>query len=503
MSQPQLTGWLTVDFRAVNLATLLREHATRRSGQVALRTKENSWTWSELDAMVDRSAAALLAVGATKVAIVLPNTIDFVVALLGSMRAGLLAIPVNPGFTERELRHVLTDSGADLVIDTDHPLPLGGEVGELPKDASEDHVPEDHVPEHHVPEEAVALLLYTSGTEGAPKGAMLTHRALIANHRQIAEIKPPIMSADDIALLALPLFHAYGLNSGLGAVLWYGACGVLSQESDPLATAGLIALHRITVVVGVPSMYHAWSELPNAPELLRSLRLAVCGAAPLDPAVAEVFTERTGVTVHIGYGLTETAPVLTSTLASSTIKPGSIGRPIPGVSLKLVNAFGEAVDDDPGYSSEDEGEIVVRGDNLFVGYWPDRRGGPGADGWWPTGDVAYADADGDLFIVDRIGALIIVNGFNVYPAEVEHVLMAHPAVAEAAVLGVPDPATGHAVHAYVVADGSDGAVTEDDLRAHCAANLARFKRPATIEFVAELPHSAIGKVRKKLLRDEP
>lgn len=451
-----------------------------------MRTKEKSWTWSELDGLVDRSASALISAGATKVAIVLPNTIEFVLALLGAMRAGLPAIPVNPGFTERELRHVLTDSGADLVVDLDHPLTLDARasVAEMPEAGAD----------------SIALLLYTSGTEGAPKGAMLTHGALIANHRQIAEIKPPIMSESDVVLLALPLFHAYGLNTGLGAVIWYGACGILSTESDPVATAGLVALHRITVSVGVPPMYRAWSELPNAVELLRSLRLAVCGAAALDPADAARFAQRTAINVHIGYGLTETAPVLTSTLVSGSIKPGSIGKPLPGVSLKLVNAFGEMSDDDPGYGAEDEGEIVVRGDNLFAGYWPDRRGGPGPDGWWRTGDVAYADADGDLFIVDRIGELIIVNGFNVYPAEVEQVLAAHPAVAEAAVVGVADPATGHAVHAYVVR--ADGNLTEAQLQAHCAANLARFKRPSVIEFVDELPHSAIGKVRKKLLREQ-
>jgi long-chain acyl-CoA synthetase len=328
---------------------------------------------------------------------------------------------------------------------------------------------------------------------------MLTHRALIANHRQLAQINPPIMSVDDIVLLALPLFHAYGLNSGLGAVLYYGACGVLESEFDQVGTAGLVALHRVTVAIGVPPMYHAWSELPNAGELLRSLRLAVCGAAALDPAVAAAFTAKTGVDVHIGYGLTETAPVLTSTLASESIKPGSIGKPIPGVSLKLVNTYGDVSDDDPGYSSDDEGEIVVHGDNLFLGYWPDRHGGPDEQGWWHTGDVAYADADGDLFIVDRIGELIIVNGFNVYPAEVEQVLASHPSVAEAAVVPVPHPTSGHAVYAYVVPDAE---VTAEELAAHCAANLARFKCPATIEFVEELPHSVIGKVRKKLLRNE-
>jgi long-chain acyl-CoA synthetase len=304
------------------------------------------------------------------------------------------------------------------------------------------------------------------------------------------------MTADDTVLLALPMFHAYGLNTGLGAVLYYGACGVFEPDFDPLGTAGLIRLNRVTVVTGVPAMYQAWAALPNASELLGSLRLAVCGAAALDPAVAAKFTERAGVVVHIGYGLTETAPVVTSTVMSETVKPGSIGRPIPGVELKLVNTYGVALDEHPGFT-EDPGEIVVRGDTLFAGYWPDRRGGPDADGWWATGDVAYADADGDLFIVDRIGELIIVNGFNVYPAEVEQVLRAHPKVFEAAVVGAPDPQTGHAVHAYVV-----GAATEAELAAHCAENLARFKCPSRFELVSELPYSAIGKVRKTLLKDE-
>lgn len=458
---------------------------------------QDSWTWTELDRLVDRAAAALLASGATKVAIALPNTLDFVVTLLGAVRAGLIAVPVNPGFTARELRYVLADSGAELLVGSQRVLAQASEaVPAAVESLSLDH-DADAFPD--VSDEQVAVLLYTSGTEGSPKGAMLTHRALIANHRQLARITPPIMTSDDIVLLVLPLFHAYGLNSGLGAVLWYGACGVLEPEFDPVGTAGLIALHRVTVAVGVPPMYLAFNELPNAGELLRSLRLAVCGAAALPPDSAARFTSLTGVTVHIGYGLTETAPVLTSTLASGSVKPGSIGVAIPGVELRLVNPYGEVSEDEPGYNEDDPGEIVVRGENLFLGYWPDRHGGPSPDGWWPTGDVAYADADGDLFIVDRIGELILVNGFNVYPAEVEQVLAAHPSVVEAAVVGVPHPATGHSVHAYVVrADG----VSESELSAHAAANLAKFKCPTTIEFVKELPHSVIGKVRKRLLEEQ-
>jgi long-chain acyl-CoA synthetase len=210
--------------------------------------------------------------------------------------------------------------------------------------------------------------------------------------------------------------------------------------------------------------------------------------------------------VHQGYGLTETAPVLTSTLASTTVKPGSIGRAIPGVELQLIDASGEPVgpdedqDDEVGGSPGTEpGEIVVRGANLFSGYWPDGADGPTADGWWATGDVAYADGDGDLFLVDRIGELILVSGFNVYPHEVEQVLVSHPDVVEAAALGMPNEQTGQTVKAFVVrVEGST--LTPADLIAYAERNLARFKCPTEIEFVASLPHSATGKVRKAALR---
>jgi long-chain acyl-CoA synthetase len=248
-----------------------------------------------------------------------------------------------------------------------------------------------------------------------------------------------------------------------------------------------------------------------------SVRVAVCGAAPLEPAVAARFTEITGHPVHVGYGLTETAPVLTSTLVSGAAKAGSIGRPLPGVELRLVDPDGVDLwrdgtavpDDDPDEldlsdvaPGTDPGQIAVCGANLFAGYWPDGRDGPDADGWWATGDVAYADEDGDLFLVDRLGELILVNGFNVYPHEVELVLDAHPGVAESAVLGVPHPRTGETVRAYVVpAPGLP--VTGEELLAHCARNLARFKCPTAVEFVDALPHSAIGKVRKTQLRPAP
>ncbi|WP_091611444.1 AMP-binding protein [Micromonospora mirobrigensis] len=514
---------------APNLADRLRRVAAERGEHPALIGRDRTLTWSELDAAVDAVAAALAPTGPTdtpgRVAIALPNSVDFVLGYLGALRAGLVAVPVNPGLTAPELRHVLADSGAATLICAPAVRDrVAGIAAELPALTAVHTTPPAAPGDRSRPfprrgGEDLAVLLYTSGTEGHAKGAMLSHRALTANHEQIARITPPVVGPDDTVLLALPLFHAYGLNSGLGAVLHHGATGVLVDEPGAGGALDLLVRHPVSVLVGVPSMFLAWStaEAGALGAAMRSVRVAVCGAAPLAPAVAARFTEATGHPVHVGYGLTETAPVLTSTLVDGEPRPGSIGRPLPGVELRLVGPDGvdlwrdgvpepdddadelDLTDDSPG---TDPGEIVVRGANLFSGYWPDGRGGPDADGWWATRDVAYADSDGELFLVDRLGELILVNGFNVYPHEVELVLQAHPAVAESAVLGVPHPRTGETVRAYVVA-AADRPVTEAELLAHCARNLARFKCPTGVEFVDTLPYSAIGKVRKIQLRPAP
>jgi long-chain acyl-CoA synthetase len=498
-----------------NVADLVRRAAAGDgAGKPALFWQDRVLTWAELDELVDGTARALLDLGLpgahgggdaatgypARVAIVLPNVPDFAVAYFGALRAGLVAVPVNPGYTARELRQVLTDSGAAVLIGT---VEVPG-LAVPHRFAAPPQAPGDPV-EPATGGEDLAILIYTSGTEGDPKGAMLSHRALLANHEQSAQIEPPPVRADDVLLLAIPLFHAYGLNTGLTAVAYHGASGVLMERFDPAESLRLVERHQISVVVGVPPMFVAWSLLPDCGEVFAPVRVAVSGAAPLDLAAAGRFLAATGRVVFEGYGLTETGPVLTTTLNSPVPKPGSVGRPMPGVTVKLVAASGEEIDvteddfddDAPGSPGTDPGEIVARGANLFSGYWPDRRDGPDGDGWWPTGDVAYADAGGDLFLVDRLRELILVSGFNVYPYEVEQVLQSHPAVAEAAVLGVPHPYTGQTVKAFVV---TREAVGTEDLLSYCERNLARFKCPTAIEFVPDLPHSATGKVRKAALR---
>jgi long-chain acyl-CoA synthetase len=505
-----------------NVADLVRHAADTRPDHPALRWHDRVVTWSELNQQVDDLASALAGLGLpadgnhpARVAIALPNVPEYAVALFATLRANLIAVPVNPAYTARELAHVLGDSGAAVLIGTRDVLAASGAstpahtfaLGALPHGNGEP-------PATTTGDEDLALLIYTSGTAGAPKGAMLSHRALLANHEQLAAIDPPPAGADDVLFLAIPLFHAYGLNSGVVAVAYHAATGVLVERFDPADSLDLIARHRVTVVAGVPTMYVAWSLMgERLADGFAGVRLAVSGTAPLDAATAQRFAAAAGQRIHEGYGLTETAPVVASTIVSTAHKSGSIGRPIPGVEVKLSFAGGGEVvidgpldhddyndsddDDAPGTPGTDPGEVLVRGRNLFSGYWPDGRDGPGQDGWWHTADVAYADADGDLFLVDRLTELILVSGFNVYPHEVEQVLAAHPAVAEAAVIGVPHPYTGEAVKAFVVRTGD---VSTDELIGHAERNLARFKCPSAIEFVAELPHSATGKVRKGVLR---
>jgi long-chain acyl-CoA synthetase len=487
-----------------NLADLVRAAAAAHPDKPALLFHGETTTWGRLDSRVDAVAHALEALGLARgdrVALHLGNTPDFAASYFGALRAGLVALPVNPGYTVPELTHVLLDSGARVALTTaegaaavravrggpDHVLVTGEgswadlQAGSPPYDAVGGG-------------EDLAVLLYTSGTSGRPRGAMLTHRALLANLEQTSAIDPQVVSSDDVVLLVLPLFHVYGLNAALGMVAKHGATGALVERFDPVATLQEIGRSQVTNVVGAPPMWVAWSLLPDVGGAFSSVRLCVSGAAPLPADVLHRVLAVTGHHVFEGYGLTETAPVLTSTLMSEVPKADSIGRPVPGVELRLLDAGGKPAEEG------DPGEIVVRGANLFSGYWPDGAEGPDADGWFATGDVAVLDEDGDLRLVDRTRELVLVSGFNVYPREVEEVIATHPEVAEVAVLGIPHPYTGQSVKALVVRTPGSS-LTADAVIAHAAASLARFKCPTVVEMVDELPHTATGKVAKGRLRE--
>jgi long-chain acyl-CoA synthetase len=303
-----------------------------------------------------------------------------------------------------------------------------------------------------------------------------------------------MVHGDDVVLGVLPLFHVYGLNAVLGIVVRHRAKLVLTGRFEPQGTLDLIEDEACSVVPVAPPVFAYWRDVEGLRERLGPVRLMLSGSAPLSPELSEEFSELTGIPIHQGYGLTEASPVVTSTLCSRSLQPGSVGAALPGIESRLVDETGRPPE------GEDAGEIQIRGANLFSGYWPDGSDGPDAEGWWATGDVGFLDPSGDLFLVDRLKELVIVSGFNVYPVEVEDVIREVPGVTETAVIGVEDERTGEAVVAYVVAPAADADALAADVRAHCEARLARFKQPSRIEVVSELPVGVTGKVQKGRLR---
>lgn len=493
------------------LATLVRNAAATRGDHTGLVSGERRLTWAQVDAAVDAVAAGLADHGCgpgDRVALALGNSIEAVTGYFGALRAGCVAVPVTAGATAPEVATLLADCEAVAVLAdrsaldavraaaaTASPAPLVVVVGApAAREVSLGSFAGAHRPVD-IPPAQLAVLAYTAGTAGRPRGAMLTHASLGANVEQVAALAHPAMTAEDVVLLVLPLSQLYALNGTLAQAARVGATVVLADVFDPVATLALLAEQRVSVVPGVPSMFAAWAARPELGTAMAGVRLLLTGGAPMPVAVARRVGAATGLALHQGYGLTEAGPGVTSTLVGGVAKPGSVGRPLPGVAVRLVDADGDDVDEG------DPGEIWVRGPNLFAGYWPDAADGPRADGWFATGDVAVLDEDGDLALVDRRTDLVLVHGFNVYPREVEQVLLTHPGVAEAAVVGVPDPTSGEAVRAYVVA--APGArLVGRDVADYAAARLARFKRPASVVVVDHLPHSATGEVAKGVLRGQ-
>lgn len=461
---------------------LLRRAARRAPDRTALVHREQRLAYRELDQRASAVALALRGAGlrdGDRVAVQLRNGVDFVVLFLAVLRAGLIAVPIDPAYTEPETARLLKDSGAALYLDE----PAAAALLERAQPGVDPCLDRDG--------EEVAALLFTSGTSGRTKGAMLSTRALRANVDQLAGVDPPLLTSEDVLFVPLPLTHIFGLNAGLGMALRVGATLVLADHLDPGATLAVMAAERVTAVLGVPTQYAAWLAHPAMSDGFRSVRFAMSGSATLGRGVVDGFAAA-GVTLYDGYGLTEAAPVVAiNALGAGRNHPvsGAVGRPLPGVEVELRDPDGALVDDG------DPGRLFVRGANLFSGYWPDGADGPDADGWFGTGDIAVADDAGELHLVGRSTDVVIVNGFNVYPAEVETVLAADPRVAEVAVVGVPDPNTGEALHAYVVPTRGTR-LDPDELRTTAAASLARFKLPSVIAVVPEVPHTVTGKIMK-------
>lgn len=436
----------------------------------------------------------------TRVAIMQSNTLEFVTTYFGILRAGMVAVPLNTGYTTPELRALLAEVDVRLVLAEPQVQPVLADLdADVVYTGTEQWrrftVGSSPLPTDPTDPESLAVLMFTSGTSDRPKAAMLTHRALLANLDQISALTdPPAITSDDVVLCVLPLFHIYALNATLGMVARQAATMVLSERFDPVQALAAIGRHQVTTVAGAPPMYVAWSIQEGLAEALGAVRLLLSGASPLPRNVMEQFQALTGKPIWEGYGMTECAPVIAASLASGRPKPGFVGQPLPGIEVRLLDEAGHLVEEG------DPGEILVRGENLFSGYWPDGSGGPDEDGWFATGDVAYSDEDGDLRLVDRRRELIIVSGFNVYPREVEEAINQMAGVLEVAVMGVTHPYTGEAVKAFVVLEPGVE-ITGEDVLEFAASRLARFKCPTIVDVVGGLPHSVTGKVSKSRLRD--
>jgi long-chain acyl-CoA synthetase len=485
----------------VNLVDVLLPVTTtslRTADSVALVTPTARWSRGELAAAAAAVAGALdeRSAAGDHIAILADNDEHFIAAYLGVLAAGCVVVPLNPVAPPAELDAELSAVGAVLVLCGPGYVSPTAAVEALDITTALAHAAHESRVARH--DDDLAVLLFTSGTAGMPKAAMLSHGNLIANIRQVQSAPGLQLRADDIGLGVLPFFHVFGLNVVIGLTLAAGATLVSLPRFDPAASVAAIREHGVTVIAAVPAIFRAWLDLPADVDAaaFASVRLAVSGAAALGTETLNAMHSRFGVRVHEGYGLTEASPIVTTTAVERSVRPGSIGPPLPEVSIRLVDRDGDDV------LHGDPGEIWVHGPNVFRGYWNDldQTARVLVDGWLHTGDIAVADDDGWLTLVDREKDLIIVSGFNVYPGEVEAALMEHDDVVEAAVVGEADMRSGERVVAFVVArEGANPTATI--LTAHLRRRLARYKIPHRFELVGELPYTFAGKVLRRALRD--
>ena len=499
----------------MNVASVLDHHPATSS---AIVSRGVTTSYGELQTQIGAMRGALDGLGVGKgdrVALLCGNTIEFVVAYFACLGRGIVCVPLNPTAPAPELQRELSVVGARAVVIA--PSAVAGwsgvdrsALGHLAHVIAttqdldgalqfRDLLQHEAAPVVDMQPNDLAIMLFTSGTAGSPKAAMLSHGNLQSNLDQLAQVRR--LDHTDVVFGVLPLFHIFGLNVVLAYSLMRGASLVLIERFDPMTAIETIRDRKVTLIPGAPPLWMAFEQMPTLPkDSFASVRIALTGASKMPEHTTRALFERYGLLVTEGYGLTECAPVVTTTTnvekTTALTKIGSIGRVLPGVEVRLVDESGENA------LRGDAGEIWVRGPNVFLGYFEDPQATARAltdDGWLRTGDIAVIDDDGFFYLVDRAKDLIIVSGFNVYPAEVEEAIREHSAVAQAAVVGVEHPHSGEAVRAYVVLRPNEH-LDEDAVIDHCRARLARYKCPTKVLFVSQLPVGATGKVLRRELR---
>ncbi|MDE9436066.1 long-chain-fatty-acid--CoA ligase FadD [Xenorhabdus bovienii] len=532
--------------RYLSLIEMFENAVARYADQVAFINMGEVITFRKLEER-SRAFAAYLQNGlglkkGDRVALMMPNLLQYPVALFGVLRAGMVVVNVNPLYTPRELEHQLTDSGTSAIVIVSNfahtlekivfntpvkhvILTRMGDQLSRPKGTLVDFVVKyvkRLVPKYHLPDaisfrsvihkgyrmqyvkpdvdgDALAFLQYTGGTTGVAKGAMLTHRNMLANLEQGKANYAPLMApGQELVVTALPLYHIFALTVNCLLFIELGGQNLLiTNPRDINGTVKELSRYSFTALSGVNTLFNAWLNNPEFQKLdFSSLRLSVGGGMAVQRIVAEKWQNLTGCHLLEGYGLTECAPLVSGNPYNLTHYSGSIGFPVPSTEIKLVSDDGNEV------PLGQAGEMWVRGPQVMKGYWnrPEATAEVLKDGWLATGDIANVDENGFLHIVDRKKDMILVSGFNVYPNEVEDVVSSHPKVLESAAIGVPNDNSGETVKIFVVR--KDQSLTENELKTHCRRYLTGYKVPKIIEFRDELPKSNVGKILRKELRNE-
>ncbi len=538
----------SLDFEALPLTDFLDRSARDYGDATALIFLNSRLTYRQLQNEVDRFATALAGLGVTsgtRVAIQLPNLPQTVIAFYAVLRLGAVVVMTNPLYVEREIEHQWNDAGCTVAITTD--FLFAARIAGIRSKLSVQHyviasIPEylrfplnllaplklrrakppliasvaagpgihfmrrlikatsAHPPTVPVDMDAPAALQYTGGTTGVAKGAILTHRNLSCNVQQVASWFVGARQGKEVMLGCLPFFHVFGMTVSMNFPVHAAAAMVLmpNPRDIPLMIQN-IAKYRVTLFPGVPAMFNAIINAPGLEKLdLTSVASCFSGGAPLPPDVLQRFETLTSSKIVEGYGLTETSPVTHANPLHGQRKIGSIGVPFPNTDVKVVHVDDATTE----VAAGEQGELLIKGPQVMPGYWnkPAESAEALTDGWLHTGDIARVDEDGYCFIVGRKKDIIIAGGYNIYPDEVDGVLMAHPAVHESATIGVPDPARGETVKSFVVLRPGHAA-TADDLVAYCRRELAAYKIPRSIAFLDELPKSSALKILRRKLRD--
>jgi long-chain acyl-CoA synthetase len=498
----------------MNLARLLERSAERHPARIALRFEGETYTYRALNRLSARRAGGLAASGlrpGERCILMMPSSPQFVITYYALAKLGAVIIPVNFLYKRHELLQIFRDSGAKAFIGMAPFLDEARDtLGELPDlsirmaaglEAESDFIPLESVlgpasfepPETH--DRDILAILYTSGTTGVPKGAMLSHGNLYSNATTVGDMRET--DPDDVVIGVLPLYHIYGQTSVMNASFHLGLTLHLFPHFEPAPVLDLIESEASTILIAVPTMYHRLlMEAERKTRRLTSLRFCISGGASLPVDLLLRFEKKFKTTIYEGYGLTECSPVCVENPFGERTKPGSIGIPIPGFTARILDERGARVD--PG----EVGELVIKGPGVMAGYLnrPEETAGTVVDGWLHTGDMATQDEDGYIYIVDRKKDMVIRGGYNIYPREIEEVLFQHPAVAEAAVFGVPDEDLGEEIAADVILK-PDAEATPDAIRDFVKPRVAPYKYPRIIRISEDLPKSHTGKVLKRELKE--